>query len=427
MKKSILFGIIISVTFGLVGCQKDPKSEESSIITMPASAITGTSAVVGGKIDKTLATIEQKGICWSTKPTPTITDSVAYASEGGVGEFACQMNNLQDNKVYFVRAFAKNNTGVIYGEEISFSTAKKITVSTKVIMDVLGTCAMAGGKIDAGSDTTIVCKGICWSTESQPTTSDFVAYTEKNAENEYAVWLTNLTPSTMYFYRAYVTNAAGTFYGEERSFVTKDNPILKKTELGKVEFISGMYSVACVGEIIDTVEGLVIENCGFCWSKTPNPTVDSKKHEIDPVAIGQFKDTITVDVEEGVVYYVRSYVISKNGVAYGEENTFTTWTLPTISSFEPYSITTTSATVGGVITFDGSAPIISRGFCWTTEEGILPTTETDAKVDVASNNKIFYSKLSGLVPATTYYVRAYIQNEVGTAYSEVVSFSTKAE
>lgn len=428
MKQRILYGIFALVMLGVIGCQQDPKSEETTIVTTEVSSITGSTAVGGGIIDKSAATITKKGICWAKKSMPTITDSVAYASEGGLGAYTCMMTNLEDCQTYYVRAFASNNAGVIYGEEISFTTAKMLKVTTISAKDILGNCAMAGGKIDADSDTTIVRRGLCWSTEKGPTINDSIVYSEENKDSEYTIWMRNLQSSTAYYYRAFVINAAGIFYGEEKMFRTLDNPVLAKTALGKVNLVDNQYKIACVGNIVAAVEGVPVQSCGFCWAKFPNPTVDANKIILEKgVETGEFKDTISVAKEEGVVYYVRSFVISDNGAAYGEEEIFTTWTFPTLSIFNAYSITSSSATEGAVITSDGSAPIKEKGFCWTVEEGVLPTKDDNISLKVDGENTIFYGKMVDLTPSTTYYVRAYVTNEVGTAYSDVFSFTTKAK
>ncbi|MCQ2959734.1 MAG: hypothetical protein MJ198_06035 [Bacteroidales bacterium] len=422
----VIYSLLIGLVFGVVSCQKDPKPESTKMVTTSVTSVTGNSAVAGGKFDKGIATVSKMGVCWSTTSNPTIADSVAYA-EVGSAEFTCVMAGLLDNQKYYVRAFAANNSSVIYGEEISFTTAKKIAISTVSAKDVLGNCAMAGGSIKSEGDTSIKMKGLCWSTKTNPTITDSIVYNENDAKEDFMLWMRNLTPNTKYYFKAFVVNAAGVAYGEEKSFTTLDNPVLKQTETGAVDFVEDVYTIPCTGSILEAVPGLQITGCGFCWGKSHNPTVESSQRiDIDPVQEGDFSASITVENEEGVVYYVRAYVISDNGTAYAEETTFSTWTLPTLTSFSPYSITSNSVSVGAVITFDGAAPIISRGFCITTDEFMLPTID-DKKVEVETSNTIFYDKLEGLTPNTTYYVCAYVKNKVGVAYSNLVSFTTKPE
>lgn len=426
MKRLYKYSVLILSILGFWSCEKDPKVESMDIAVSKVSSVTATTALVTAEVTQGKATITQKGVCWSVTSNPTISDSVVYSESSDATSFSCQLKNLQEDKTITVRAFVSNASGVMYSEPYTFSTSTKLVITTLEVGDKQGTCAMAGGSVDAGSDTTITRKGLCWSLSPNPTINDSIVYTDNSSnESKYVLWMRNLTSSTTYYYRAFVTNAVGTSYGNEKSFTTLDNPVLNKTSLGAVEVENNQYYVVCTGDVTDTVPGVSINQCGFCFSKKPNPTIEDQVVNAETVQFGTFNDTVWVEIEENVTYYVRSFVISSNGVAYGEQSSFLTWSLPVISIFNAYSITSSSATEGAVIVSDGSAPILSRGFCWTIESNVLPTIEENQKITVESNNSIFYGNLTNLTSATTYYVRAYVTNKIGTSYSDVISFTTK--
>ena len=96
-------------------------------------------------------------------------------------------------------------------------------------------------------------------------------------------------------------------------------------------------------------------------------------------------------------------------------------TLPTLTTAAITSIETTTAISGGIISSDGASNVTSRGICWSTNTN--PTT-ADSKTSDGTGSGTFVSTLTGLLPNTTYYVRAYATNSVGTAYGNQVSFST---
>lgn len=96
-------------------------------------------------------------------------------------------------------------------------------------------------------------------------------------------------------------------------------------------------------------------------------------------------------------------------------------TLPTLTTTAITSIETTTAISGGIISSDGASNVTSRGICWSTNTN--PTT-ADSKTTNGTGTGTFVSNLTGLLPNTTYYVRAYATNSVGTAYGNQVSFST---
>ena len=98
-----------------------------------------------------------------------------------------------------------------------------------------------------------------------------------------------------------------------------------------------------------------------------------------------------------------------------------TTALPTVTTTAVSNIAPTTAMSGGNVTADGGADITARGICWSTSQ--TPTISGNHTTDGTGTGS-FNSTMTGLTPNTTYYVRAYATNSEGTAYGEVVSFTT---
>ncbi len=94
---------------------------------------------------------------------------------------------------------------------------------------------------------------------------------------------------------------------------------------------------------------------------------------------------------------------------------------PTVSTTAISNIGAFTATTGGNVTADGSSAVTARGVCWSTSPS---PTISDNKTSDGIGTGIYASSLTGLTNATTYYVRAYSTNGVGTAYGAEVSFTT---
>jgi hypothetical protein len=95
---------------------------------------------------------------------------------------------------------------------------------------------------------------------------------------------------------------------------------------------------------------------------------------------------------------------------------------PVLTTDAVTSITATTATCGGNVTDDRGSAVTVRGVCWSTTTG--PTTALSTKTSNGNGTGIFTSSLTGLTASTTYYVRAYATNGVGTSYGAEVSFTT---
>jgi uncharacterized protein (TIGR02145 family) len=94
---------------------------------------------------------------------------------------------------------------------------------------------------------------------------------------------------------------------------------------------------------------------------------------------------------------------------------------PTMTTNAVKDITAATAITGGKIVFDGRSKILSSGICWDTV-----SAPTIAKWKLADSipGEEFELIIKGLLPAKTYYVRAYAENSIGTGYGEELSFTT---
>ncbi len=93
-----------------------------TLSTLPITEITDKSAKVAVTISSNGGTaITERGVCWSTLPSPNINNSIKK-SGAGIGSFEVTIQGLDKSKKYYVRAYAKNDVGVAYGNELEFNT-----------------------------------------------------------------------------------------------------------------------------------------------------------------------------------------------------------------------------------------------------------------------------------------------------------------
>ena len=95
--------------------------------------------------------------------------------------------------------------------------------------------------------------------------------------------------------------------------------------------------------------------------------------------------------------------------------------LPEVQTLPIANVTNQSATSGGNVIEDGGSEVTERGVCWGTNPN--PTIE-NSKLASGSGTGNFVSQITGLNPATAYYLRAYATSSVGTAYGYQFDFTT---
>src|SRR5690554_5935179 len=395
----------------------------STLTTIKITNITASTAVSGGNIaDDENNAVTARGVCWSTEQNPTIDDEKTIDGKGE-GEFSSSLSDLTSDTKYYVRAYATNSVGTAYGNELSFTTEKQMglsTLTTIKITNITASTAVSGGNIDDDENNAVTARGVCWSTEQNPTIDDEKTIDGKG-EGEFSSSLSDLTSDAKYYVRAYATNSVGTAYGNEISFTTEKQMGLSTLTTIKITNITASTAVSG-GNIADDENNAVTAR-GVCWSTEQNPTIEDSK-TTDGKGKGEFSSSLS-ELNPDTKYYVRAYATNSVGTAYGNEISFTTekgFALPVLSTTKVTYITDVTALSGGTITDDGNQAITSRGVCWSTEQN--PTIE-DIKTTDGKGKGEFSSNLTNLIPETEYFVRAYATNSVGTAYGEEVSFTTE--
>ena len=331
-----------------------------------------------------------------------IMEYVGYAIINGSEEESQRITQAQGTSQTFTLQFAVTSYQVP-------------SVTTQAATNVLSNSATCGGIVNYDGGTAVTAYGVCWSTTQNPTISGSHT-TDGSGTGSFTSNLTSLSPNTTYYVRAYATNAAGTAYGQQRTFTTA--AMIPSVTTATASNITATTAV-CGGNVTAT-GGANVTARGVCWSTTQNPTVNDS-HTSDGNGSGNFTSSIT-GLSAMTTYYVRAYATNSAGTAYGQEITFTTLVgVPEVSTNVLSNITASSANCGGEVTATGGAAVTARGVCWSISPN--PTVNNAHTTD-GSGTGNFSSSITGLGPATTYYVRAYATNSAGTGYGEQRSFTT---
>ena len=421
MKKVNLFAICVMACL-LVGCEPKVTEQKPTVLTLDVTEVTTHSAQVScNVVSDGGSPVIDRGVAYDIYPNPKATGTKCKAGTG-TGKYTCSLTDLQDNKRYYVRAYARNDIGIEYGKEMSFMTIKELlppSIITSDITDISGTSAIVEGNVTNDGGVNITEFGIVYGTSQNPTINDNNKVIGEGKMDAFACTLTNLQENTAYYARAYAINEIGVGYGEDKSFTTKEIilPTVITSEVTDISFTS-----ATIGGNVTNDGNASITEYGIVYGASQNPTISNNKIQCGS-GIGSFTCNIT-DLQDNLIYYARAYAINSKGIAYGEEKSFRTqeMTLPTVSTAEVTDISYTTATIGGNVIDGGNTRVTDAGIAYSTSQN---PTISDNKFNCSIGTGPFNGVLSKLQDNTTYYVRAYAINSKGVSYGEQVSFTTK--
>jgi DNA/RNA endonuclease G (NUC1) len=177
--------------------------------------------------------------------------------------------------------------------------------------------AICNGKVLDDGGTQVLSKGVCWNTTGNPTISDYRNIDGKGI-GEFTSTIKGLAPNTTYYIKAYATNANGTTYSNSVSFKTQP----ELATISDISFTSVTKTAAQCSASIISAGGETVTERGFCWSKSPMPTIANNKIALNG-GIGSFSATLE-NLESGTQYYIRAYAITSAGTSYSVERIFTT-------------------------------------------------------------------------------------------------------
>ena len=234
-------------------------------------------------------------------------------------------------------------------------------VETSAVTEITQTTATSGGVITSDGGAEVTSRGVCWSTNQNPTIKDMHT-TNGSGIGTFTSSIENLLANTTYYVRAFATNSEGTAYGENFCFVTLEE------DNGSDDNGSD-------------------DNGGDDNGGDDNGGDDNGGDDNGGDDNGD--DEIVVE-------------------------------LPTVTAVVVSDVTINSAMLSAEVLTDGGADVTERGFYWNKANA----SEEANFVKVGENLGAYTYQLTGLQESTEYNVGAYAVNSEGMVKSEIVSFTT---
>ena len=298
----------------------------------------------------------------------------------------------------------------------SVQTSVGPTLSTIVASSVSQYTATSGGAGINDNGSPITEKGVCWSTNSNPTVSDSHT-SDGTGTADFSSQLTGLNSNTQYYVRAYATNSAGTGYGSNVVLTTTTNPIATISTSSVTNI--GQQSANCGGTIISN-GGSAITSSGICWSIAVNPTV-SDAHTSNGSSSGSFVSQLT-NLNPSTTYYVRAYATTSAGTGYGQSVTFTTSNLPpptavgTESCGSLNNVNSLYYGMNGTNGFWGISPNGYSGTCWVAPH---PNNSGQLGTAVGNASTPHYTQFTRTFNNSGY-MEMWINTPNGNGYNNVI-------
>ena len=383
------------------------------VTTNAATNVMQTEATSGGNIISTgYSNITARGVCWSTNQNPTTADGKT-TEPIGIGSFTSKLTGLLANTTYYARAYAANSAGTAYGNQVMFKTFLTVvfpSVTTATPINITEYSAASGGNVTATGGAEVTAKGICWSTNQNPTISDFKT-DEGSGTGQFVSQIDKLIPGSDYFVRAYATNISGTGYGPQVTLTTlKTIPtIITKNVIS----ISAMGGVS--GGTITISGGGTISDKGICWGESENPSINDNKISAG-TGIAAFNSAINL-LKPNTTCYVRAYAVNEIGIAYGTQKSFTT-----LDAFYDGFETGFSGTTGGWGIITGDA--VEGAYSLNTQRG---GSEASLTRTLANSGQItFYVKNNDDYDNIAFYIDNVLQGTYQNTFWGLQSYPVTA-
>ncbi len=262
----------------------------------------------------------ERGFVYADVHNPTLDDTKVPVSGNGTGDFSANVSDMQEGKIYYIRAYVTNSKGTVYGEEVSvdFNAIMPIveTKSPTNINRANGTATFNGTITEIG-DLPYTERGFVYAEVHNPTIeNDTKIVSVGNGLGVYTSNATKLVLGKVYYVRAYVINRKGTIYGMENTLdFSAELPQVETRAVSNITPNSATFN----GEIISLGDPRYTER-GFIYGTMPVPTMDEPsvvQFVVSGTATGAYTKEVN-GLEEGETYYMRTYVKSDDRIAYGD-------------------------------------------------------------------------------------------------------------
>jgi len=390
------------------------------------SAITATTTsaahelqVSASVVDEGTSSVTERGFVYSLDMREPTIENPKVVAQGNNESFSATLKNLPSDQTVYIRAYAKSNDGIGYGDVFTYNESDKIqqpTVSfiSAYTTEVANTLYVTASITKEGTYAVIE-RGFAYSTDTQTPTVESNRKVQATGTNQsFTASIGDLIQSQTNYIRAYVRTSVGYSYGTSFSYNASDFPTLTTQAATNVM----PYSADILAEL--DAKSSQIRECGFMWSDSnPNPLYGNEKLVL---SVGASLNGTLTGLKDNTIYYYRPFANHSKGVSYGTVKQFRTLLVQQaeLSVAVISGISYREANFKASVTNLNNGTLTDAGFVYST---LNNPTLTDSHISTGTGTTLS-AVCSSLQPNTKYYVRAYATNEKGTAYGPEATFTT---
>jgi hypothetical protein len=283
----------------------------------------------------------ERGFVWGHDHNPAVEDDNKKEVTGnGDGAFSIKVTELEINTTYYIRAYAINEAGIGYGNEIKleFNAVKPIVYTKEATdVDIAGGTATLNGSIESVGDPAYTERGFAYGTVHNPTIEDNTKkVADGNGTGDFSANVSELEMNKIYYVRAYALSSQSISYGSEVMLdFSQVLPVVTTQEVSDID-----DTTAAFNGTIESIGDPAYTERGFIYGKMQVPTIDEDgvlTVSASGSGTGPYARTVS-DLETGKTYYVRAYAKVGTLMVYGNIVSF-------VAQLPPYVVLSTGLVV----------------------------------------------------------------------------------
>jgi len=402
-----------------------PSVSDVTIIGKSKTAVTATATATpdGGSL------VTTRGFCWNTTGNPTTADHMI--SEGNnTGAFTDSITGLAEGVTYYIRAYATNRIGTAYSSTV---TQFKVCPPVFTVQHIEGIDGAPVSKtVTYHSVSSIISgKAVCWITQNLGADHEAVSATDATEASGGWYWQFNRVQGYQYTTVRYPSPWVSAI-NENSNWVSVNDPCVLLLGTGwripiNSEWTAAKGAPQNWANYNDAYNSILkLHGAGYFYSNAGSIVYRGSEGDYWSATQYSGTDAYYTGFNSSNFWMTGADANSKSKYAFSLRCLRDTVVMspPIVRNLTLSDITSLSAGVSAIVNPDGGSTVTERGFCWNTSGN--PTVADNKIIDGSTGTGAFSATLSGLAPATNYYVCAYAINNIGTAYSSVVkSFMTK--